>query len=162
MARASLVLSDLEHHQTALRLAGGRACAGPVCALPGPGRGFWGRLCAGRVHAPPHPARGVCTATVESVNTLAIPTAGSVLWLKGGENLKHSPCSRCLHLGHGAVLGAACLGLAKSHALSPRRAGEGAAPEAQEGLHREDGGNPKPVEKHRGPVCELVSHGGHT
>lgn len=46
----------------------------------------------------------------------------------------------------------------RSQALFPCRAGEGAFPEAQEGLHRESGGNPEPVEKHRGPVCELVSH----
>ena len=39
------------------------------------------------------------------------------------------------------------------------RAGEGAFPKAQEGLHREGGGNPEPMEKHRGPVCELVSPG---
>lgn len=46
--------------------------------------------------------------------------------------------------------------------LSLCRAGKGALPETQEGLHRENGGDPEPVEEHRGPVCELVSHQGDT
>lgn len=40
------------------------------------------------------------------------------------------------------------------------RAGEGAFPETQEGVHREGGGDPEPVEEHRGSMCELVSHKG--
>lgn len=59
----------------------------------------------------------------------------------------------------GFVDEAVCPGLAKrSQVLFPCRAGEGAFPETQESLYRESGGNQEPMEEHRGPVCELVSH----
>lgn len=60
-------------------------------------------------------------------------------------------------LGTGLCLRLLVRTLQRGHALFLCRAGEGTIPEAQEGLHREDGGNPELVEEHRGPVCELVS-----
>lgn len=41
------------------------------------------------------------------------------------------------------------------------RARERTFKEAQEGVHREGGGDAEPVEKYRGSMCQLVSHGKH-
>lgn len=49
----------------------------------------------------------------------------------------------------------------QAHASVSYRARERAFTEAQEGMHREGCGDKEPVEKHRGSLCELVSHGKH-
>ena len=48
---------------------------------------------------------------------------------------------------------------ARAHVSVSYRARERAFTEAQEGVHREGGGDEEPVEKHCGSLCELVSHG---